>query len=83
VSRRLTGELGRGRRDLRRNDLFHGQGPAELDRPMGSHRRRGPGARPRDLGHGVAMVPFVAYRLWTAVISVLLLSGRVAVAETD
>jgi hypothetical protein len=31
----------------------------------------------------VAFVPFAAFWLWTGVVSVLLLSGRLAVAETD
>lgn len=31
----------------------------------------------------LAFVPFAAFWLWTAVVSVLLLSGRLAVAETD
>jgi hypothetical protein len=32
---------------------------------------------------GVAFVPFAAFWIWTGVVSVLLLSGRLAVAETD
>jgi hypothetical protein len=31
----------------------------------------------------IAMVPFAAYWLWTAVVAVMLLSGRLAMAESD
>ncbi|WP_018500900.1 hypothetical protein [Parafrankia discariae] len=31
----------------------------------------------------LAFIPFTAYWLWTAVVSVLLLSGRLAVVEAD
>ena len=75
--------LGRhwGRLDLRRNDLPLGQRLAELGRLVGGRRRRGSGAR-AIWTNDLVFVAFTAFWLWVAVVSVLLLTGRLAVAET-